>query len=144
MSDCRGASVVEMFILKFLQYYQNSESMDADYEECFKKSHEMPICEEWIYRYTISYADFDLDWTKGKFKKMYANATDLVRVQFYYATLSYSVVEEKLRFSVDDLISSIGGQMGLWLGISLISFYDWAVILLRWWRNRKHAGVQRQ
>ncbi len=40
------------------------------------------------------------------------------------------------------LISSIGGQMGLWLGISLISFYDWAVILLRWWRNRKHGGYK--
>ncbi len=74
---------------------------------------------------------------------MYENATDLVRIQFYYATLSYTVVEEKLRYSGDDLISSVGGQMGLWLGISLISFYDGAMILLRWWGNRKHAGYKK-
>jgi hypothetical protein len=36
-------------ILKFLQYEQNWESIDADYLDCFEKSHEIPICEEWIY-----------------------------------------------------------------------------------------------
>ncbi len=130
--------------MKFLQYEQNSESIDADYLKCFEKSYETPICQEWTYRYAVTYANLDVDWAKRRFKKMYANASDIVQIQFYYPTLSFTVVEEKLRFSVDDLISSIGGQMGLWLGISLISFYDWTVILLRWWKNRKHAGVQGQ
>ena len=49
---------------------------------------------------------------------------NLVRVSFYYDTFSYTQVEEKAAMSFENLIGALGGHLGLFLGMSLLSFVE--------------------
>ena len=49
---------------------------------------------------------------------------NLVRVSFYYETLSYTQFEEKAAMSLDNLIGVLGGHLSLLLGMSLLSFVE--------------------
>lgn len=50
-----------------------------------------------------------------------ANVRDLIQVDIYYAKIELIIRETSERTSVFDLMSSIGGQIGLWGGMSVIS-----------------------
>ena len=49
---------------------------------------------------------------------------NLVRVSFYYDTLSYTLSEEKAAMSLDNLIGVLGGHLHLFLGMSFLSFVE--------------------
>ena len=55
---------------------------------------------------------------------------NLVRVSFYYDTLSYTHVEEKASMSLENLIGVLGGHLHLFLGMSLLSFVELIEITL--------------
>lgn len=71
------------------------------------------------------------DWWKWLFEmqKVYtqllsnpnANVKDLIQVDIFYPQIELTVKETSERTSVFDLMSSIGGQIGLWGGMSVIS-----------------------
>ena len=48
----------------------------------------------------------------------------IVSVAIYYEDLSYTVISKEPKISLLDLISSIGGIMGIFLGISFLSFLE--------------------
>jgi len=48
----------------------------------------------------------------------------ILKVKINFETLSYSYIRENAVMSVVDLLASIGGQMGLFLGISVLSFIE--------------------
>jgi hypothetical protein len=56
------------------------------------------------------------------------NADELKRsileVNIYFDELKYTMIEEKEKMSLIDLISNCGGQMGLFLGVSFLSFIE--------------------
>ena len=49
---------------------------------------------------------------------------NLVKFNVYYDTLSYTVLTESINMDVVALLSSIGGSLGLLLGLSLLSFIE--------------------
>ncbi len=51
-------------------------------------------------------------------------------LQLYYATNMFRVHEHTQRFTIDSLISRVGGIMGLWAGMSLVTLCQLLVYLL--------------
>ncbi|KAH3711511.1 hypothetical protein DPMN_071180 [Dreissena polymorpha] len=53
---------------------------------------------------------------------MYYSDTTLLKVDVFYTRLMLKKVEQKKAYESENLISDIGGQLGLWLGLSAITF----------------------
>ena len=60
-----------------------------------------------------------------------ARTQNLVRLVFYLDSLSYTNVDEEPKMTVDTLIGTIGGHLHLFLGMSLLSFVEIAVIVAK-------------
>ena len=52
---------------------------------------------------------------------------DLAIVGWYFKTADLKVTEEVLRYSFGDIVADVGGDMGLLLGASILSVYDYAL-----------------
>lgn len=55
---------------------------------------------------------------------------ELTLLEIYYETNQIKVVEKTERTSIDELISNIGGTLGVWMGISLVSVFQALVYIL--------------
>ncbi|XP_033757299.1 amiloride-sensitive sodium channel subunit gamma-like isoform X2 [Pecten maximus] len=47
-----------------------------------------------------------------------------VKVEIYYRYLNYEVIQTEASYAVEDLLSDIGGQLGLWIGLSIVSLFE--------------------
>ena len=63
---------------------------------------------------------------------------NLARLMFYYETLSVTQIEEQPKMTVDTLIGTIGGHLHLFLGMSLPSFVEIAVLGIRFASSLRH------
>ncbi|XP_078361330.1 acid-sensing ion channel 3-like [Oculina patagonica] len=70
----------------------------------------------------------------------------MVQVHIYYETLDTEVTEEKPAYDLNDFGSDVGGNMGLFLGCSLLTlceFVDLIVIMcLRCWRKKNAVDLK--
>ncbi|KAL9957349.1 hypothetical protein ACROYT_G038976 [Oculina patagonica] len=66
-------------------------------------------------------------WTESSFKHMRENS---VFLQIGYKTLSYELQEQQVAFGVEALFGEIGGNMGLFLGCSLMTVFEFADLLV--------------
>ncbi|KAF6033545.1 SCNN1G [Bugula neritina] len=98
-------------------------------------------CDEYQYHYTLSTAEwpsinFEPFWTIPReyeselLKKAIENQTrerikgEFVSLEIYFDSLFYTKYYEKASMTLEDLIGSIGGHLGLWIGMSVISFVE--------------------
>ena len=56
---------------------------------------------------------------------------NLVQISVYYGDLGYQKFDEMEKMSISDLISNIGGTLGLFLGMSFLSFMEIIDVLLQ-------------
>ena len=65
----------------------------------------------------------------------------MVSINLNYNELRFTQIEESQKTTIIDFVSNIGGTMGLFLGISFLSFFEIAEVLLEilfiWYENRK-------
>jgi len=70
----------------------------------------------------------------------------MVQVNIYFETLDTEVTEEKPAYDLNDFGSDVGGNMGLFLGCSLLTlceFVDLIVIMcLRCWRKKNMVHMK--
>jgi hypothetical protein len=71
------------------------------------------------------YASNPADLTYDSLKR------NLVQVSVYYGDLGYILYEELENMSLEDLISNIGGTLGLFLGMSFLSFMEILDVILQ-------------
>ena len=57
--------------------------------------------------------------------------TNIIRLVFYYDTLSYVTVDEEPKMTLDALIGTVGGHLHLFLGMSLLSFVEIGMISIK-------------
>ena len=123
---------------KFLQYGVNCS-------EC------LPTCITTHYDYKISSANFPNEVAEAYAKQRDWPLTNITefkdrysRMFVYFETLQYTVVEQHPSMSLVELLSNIGGQLGLYLGASLITLMeiiDFTVLLCtKLCRKRKQAA----
>ena len=60
-----------------------------------------------------------------------SRATNMLRLVFYYDTLSYVKVGEEPKMTIDSLIGVIGGHLHLFLGMSLLSFVEIGMVSVK-------------
>ncbi|GBM48912.1 hypothetical protein AVEN_91875-1 [Araneus ventricosus] len=61
---------------------------------------------------------------RNSFQEMDQFRKSHARVKVYYATLERSVFHQKPMFQESELFSHLGGELGLWLGLSLIALFE--------------------
>ena len=54
----------------------------------------------------------------------------IVKLNIYYDSLSYTVLTETASLDIITLMSNIGGTLGLFLGVSLLTFVEFVEIVL--------------
>ena len=150
---CRGREINKYFnisnkidstINAYLKIsYLNIPSKDLDFfltnvlikitkEICFK---ECPLeCDTVKYQYTFSSKDFDLQKRLAYFKSTkisidpsYEKSNyfeNMFTVRIYYDQTSYTRITEMPKTELIDLIANIGGNLGLFIGISFLSFAE--------------------
>ncbi|OWF52765.1 Degenerin-like protein asic-2 [Mizuhopecten yessoensis] len=47
-----------------------------------------------------------------------------VKVEIYYRYLNFEVIKTEASYEVENLLSDIGGQLGLWIGLSIVSLFE--------------------
>ena len=119
-------------LIETMKSFLNGEYSD----ECFNLC---PIeCEKSIYSYYISQSSsFSRSYAEGYMKNeliksKFGNKTityeevknSIVKVNIYFDGLRYTEIEETPSVTLFNLISNIGGTLGLFIGISLLSFIE--------------------
>ena len=102
-------------------------------------SQECPLeCDSVAYDYTISSATLSQVYYEFLISHMEKESSTIMYEQFrqravgvriYYPRMHYTEITESPKFSIFDVLSSLGGSLGLCLGMSILSFIDIAFIL---------------
>jgi hypothetical protein len=100
-------------------------------------------CESVVYAHSMSLASFptekyaELLVNNPAILKQYPNRTtkqvimeNTLAVNVYYEDLKYTLISETPKMSIFDLVANTGGTLGLFIGVSLLSFVEIVEILL--------------
>jgi len=49
---------------------------------------------------------------------------NLLKLQIYYEDLNYELIKQKPAYEIEDAMSALGGQVGLWVGLSVIAIVE--------------------
>ncbi|XP_041464136.1 amiloride-sensitive sodium channel subunit beta-like [Lytechinus variegatus] len=74
------------------------------------------------------------DWTRS----------NMAKVEIYFDEFNYEYIRQDKAYTIPDLLSDIGGQLGLWLGLSVITVFEifesaWALIAFFCSRGRNRT-----
>ena len=118
-------------------FFKTFQSGDFIRENCLSKCplecHKNTISASFNYYRFPNANDLSPISNNKKMVSKYANETisfgqflpiNVVKFSVFYGSSMYSVSEEKAKITLDDLIGSIGGHLHLFLGMSLISFFE--------------------
>jgi hypothetical protein len=75
-----------------------------------------------INAFTSNFGEYDLSYEDVKERLLILNV--------YYSKLSYIKISESPKTSINDLLSNLGGTLGLYVGISFLSFIEIVEIVM--------------
>ncbi|XP_033747795.1 amiloride-sensitive sodium channel subunit gamma-like [Pecten maximus] len=124
--------------------------MTVEEMNCFKKETEIMMrssictackfpCFEKTYKTSVSMARWpsdayteilatDYDWGE-KIDKIRA---DYMRIRVYFSSLTKEIIKEELSYTSENFVSDIGGQLGLWAGLSVLSLAEVVELIVIW------------
>ena len=70
------------------------------------------------------------------------NGTEYIGMFFMYSTTEVKVVTEELLISFSNFISSIGGNLGMFIGFSCFGVFSWAFDHVKGILNRKNIVAE--
>ena len=151
--QCLNAVQVVCVIKTTKEYYNSDFSL--------KCSKYCPLeCESITYSVSMSFADYPNPQyatnaaLNSPLKSQISNNTaydilkkSLVSINVFYSDLKYTSVSQIPKVSLEDLISNIGGTLGLFIGISFLSFieiFDMILVILFVLFGKKPNGVSNE
>ena len=147
---CNGVQSYMRVFMPVEKYPKNASYGDLKYLECADKVSMQTIdsgcqlpCYEEIYETQVNRQPWPQDWQADTFASMVAvgsaapanNVTlkdiksKLVRLSIFYEDLATEVHEEKELYTLSNIVSDMGGQLGLFLGASCLSLVEVSIIL---------------
>lgn len=124
-------SLSSNLLLDYESFKQNPTDINNHFNsEEYKKCLEMcPMeCESVNYRTSVNIADYSNDnYLKMLFTTR--NRTQVVKnnvllVNLYFETITYTQIKEIAEMPFSNLLANIGGKLGLFLGVSILSFLE--------------------
>ena len=85
-------------------------------------------------------------WIREKYSKNMSKLTyenlkrTMIQISVFYGDLGYNQFDQSAKTDVIDLVSNIGGTMGLFLGISFLSFIEIFDIFLQILLNKNPSN----
>ncbi|RNA03290.1 degenerin deg-1-like [Brachionus plicatilis] len=133
---CTSNSEFLCMCLQFIEFYTKSDIDKICENDC-------PLeCERTEYDFTVSFTDYPTDLRANSLvdllnsKNVSKNySLDFVKqnslkVNIVYDSLEYVEIQELKKTEIVDLVSSIGGLLGLFIGLSVLSFAEIFEILI--------------
>ena len=104
------------------------------YKEC-----NCPLeCDSYRFTYTISTSHFPTLWyytnilNKTRLNmSLHEVKENLAKVQIGYAFMEQTIISEEKKYEFNDLVSSVGGTLGLFLGLSFLSLVEFVEIVVQ-------------
>ena len=91
--------------------------------KCLKSCH--PPCQENNYKVDISFLKYPNTASAEKYGKPIAEVREeILQLNIYFKTLNVRITEEKMTYEIEDLLSNIGGQLGLFSGFSVLTIIE--------------------
>ncbi|XP_028411227.1 acid-sensing ion channel 4-A-like isoform X2 [Dendronephthya gigantea] len=99
-------------------------------------------CREEVIEKTISMSQWPSTAYQATYeKKMSFSSESYLLLNIFYNALNYQRIEENFVYDEINLLADIGGQLGLWIGVSVITVFElielFALILTRLCRRKK-------
>ncbi|GIX77048.1 FMRFamide-activated amiloride-sensitive sodium channel [Caerostris extrusa] len=66
----------------------------------------------------------------------------MIKLKVYYDTLEQLTYEQKPMFEDSEVLSQVGGQMGLWLGLSLAAMFECLENIVLLWHYRRQQSKE--
>ncbi|XP_006815229.1 epithelial sodium channel subunit alpha-like [Saccoglossus kowalevskii] len=119
-------------------------------------------CEDDDYRMTVTsglwpnnvYVDEIISDVQQMSTDLHSRATEednfaynnLLKVNIYYEQFNYESITESPAYQAEDFLSDVGGQMGLWIGMSVITIFEFLefVFDICSWIGRKCTGKKKR
>ena len=97
-------------------------------------------CKEEQFKQTVSYSNWPSYADTPVYEKTFEQALgssysggairdNFLRVTIYFNELSYEEITERAEWSMQKIISDIGGQMGVWVGASILTVIELAILI---------------
>ena len=100
-------------------------------------------CREIKYFVDHTFLQFPNLVSKNKYGKSLPNLREnLMRVQIFFNTLNVQVWEEKVLYKIENLLGNIGGQLGLFSGVSVITIFEFTFLIFlfaQYFLNGQHV-----
>ncbi|XP_077966757.1 bile acid-sensitive ion channel-like [Styela clava] len=87
-----------------------------------------PPCHSTVYSSSISYAKLPNKAVEDDVNE--GQVSDLAGINVYFERMSYTIQEESKAVTRTGLLSDLGGQLGLWIGISIVTLFEFIQFLL--------------
>lgn len=116
-----------------------STDLNSGYENADNCNSKCPLqCDQYIYDYTISSSQYPSPWYSNLIHNGLFNYTlngnnpqlTKLMVNIYYSNLAYTQITESPKMTPDMLISAIGGNLGLFAGISILTIIEFTELIV--------------
>ncbi|KAM9311649.1 epithelial sodium channel subunit alpha-like [Gastrophryne carolinensis] len=134
VGDVPLCNISDPFVNNCVELYEYKLSHDQ------LKCHCPLQCEEEIFELTMSSSQWPSSTYLDYFSKLVQRRQDfqdvqtlrdnVVKVVVYYQQLNYELIEEVPSMQLVDLFSSIGGLVGLWIGVSVCTVAEFLELIL--------------
>ncbi|XP_042881805.1 uncharacterized protein LOC122259243 [Penaeus japonicus] len=112
----------------------SSKAEDADFladtrrciEEIHNQCHDKRVCRHYQYDYTVTTSPIEPSLLDVLRQDMNDNTSRIAAVTIYFSSLDYTLIQ-LYRMNYDELISTLGGYMGLCLGSSFITWIEFFI-----------------
>uniref|UniRef100_A0A914H0Q6 Amiloride-sensitive sodium channel n=1 Tax=Globodera rostochiensis TaxID=31243 RepID=A0A914H0Q6_GLORO len=88
-------------------------------------------CQRWVYHTYNSYAQAFPHKTFGRLRRKASKWSSIVSLNIFYRDMAYTEYKQVQSLSMTEILSDIGGNMGLFLGMSLISLIEFVTYICK-------------